>query len=89
MTSISSSNQKISPEYLFKGKGIRLKVNPPSGSTVRWAEKGYYREENVLPFIKKNARANQSHFSLQEDVYTYYRQVPPRENLINVAVKLF
>ena len=51
MTSISTSNKKISPEYLFKGKGVRVKLNPPAGSSVQWAEKGFYREDKVLKFI--------------------------------------
>ena len=51
MTSTSMSKKKISPEYLFKGKGVRVKLNPPAASSVQWAEKGSYREDNVFTFI--------------------------------------
>ena len=41
------------PEYLFKGKGIRVKVNPPKGSNVQCPEKGSYRLGNMIQFIEK------------------------------------
>ena len=47
MTNILTSSKKISPKYLLKGKGVKVKLNPPAGSSVQWAEKGSYREDNL------------------------------------------
>ena len=40
MTVASSSNKDGTPpiEFLFKGKGKRVKVNPPGNIKVQWAE---------------------------------------------------
>lgn len=55
MTTISSSNNVKPPplEFVFKGKGLRVKVNPPNGVTVQWAEKGSYRLEHMVKFIER------------------------------------
>ncbi|GFO11576.1 steryl-sulfatase [Plakobranchus ocellatus] len=39
------------PEFLFKGKGVRIQVNPPPGVKVQFAPKGSYRLENMLKTI--------------------------------------
>ena len=50
-----ASSQAASPppslEFIFKGKGIRVKINPPQGVNVQWAEKGSYRLEHLLKFV--------------------------------------
>eukprot|EP00973_Karenia_brevis_P039834 5498637-Karenia_brevis.AAC.1 len=55
-----SSNPKASPpafpEILFKGTGKKIKVKMPAGLTLQWAEKGSYKEENMLQYIKENLR---------------------------------
>ena len=43
MTTVSS--------FVFKGKGLRVKTNPPNGLNVQWAEKGSYRLEPLLKFV--------------------------------------
>ena len=56
MTSILTSNKKMSPEDLFEDKRIRVKLNPPACSSVQWAEKELYRVGkqyfNVLKYLK-------------------------------------
>ena len=54
MTIASSSNTIKKPhlEYVFKGQGKRVKVNPPEKSTVQWSEKGSYRVPHVLKYIE-------------------------------------
>ena len=37
-------------EFVFKGIGKRVKLNPPSGVTVQWALKGSYSLEHVVKF---------------------------------------
>ena len=36
----------------FKGKGKRVKLNPPDKVTIQWTEKGSYRLENVLKYVE-------------------------------------
>ena len=54
MTIVSSSNKfKTTPiEFVLKGTGKRVKVNPPVKTSVLWAEKGSYRLEHILEFIE-------------------------------------
>ena len=54
MTIASSSNPIKTPplEFAFKGKGIRVKVNPPEQATAQWTDKGSYRVEHVLKYIE-------------------------------------
>ena len=55
MTSVSSGKQATAPklEFIFKGAGKRVKLDPPSGVTVQWAPKGSYRLEHVQNFCDK------------------------------------
>jgi hypothetical protein len=55
MTIVSSTDEFKPPplEFVFKGKGIRVKVNPPGKVQVQWAEKGSYRLEHVLKYIER------------------------------------
>ena len=51
-TQISSDPAiKLLPEFLFKGKGTRTKVNAPDGVKYQWSEKGSYRLEHMSKTI--------------------------------------
>ena len=54
MTIASSFNSIKTPplEFAYKGKGIRVKVNPPERATAQWSDKGSYRVEHVLKYIE-------------------------------------
>ena len=53
MTITSSNAIKTPPlEFVFKGKGIRVKVNPPERATAQMSDKGSYRVEHVLKYIE-------------------------------------
>ena len=54
MTIASSSNQikATSLEFVFKGKGKRVKLKPPDKVTIQWTEKDSYRLENVLKYVE-------------------------------------
>ena len=54
MTIASSSNATETPllEFVFKGKVIRVKVNPPERVIAQWSDKGCYRVEYVLKYIE-------------------------------------
>ena len=39
---------KFKPEFVFKGQGKRVKLNPPDGAHFQWAVKGSYRLEHML-----------------------------------------
>ena len=51
--STDSKAQMPMPEILFKGKGKRIKVNPPQDMNVQFAVKGSYRLENILEMVNK------------------------------------
>lgn len=51
-TQISSDPKVVAkPEFVFKGKGTRTKINPPKGINYNWAPKGSYRLEQMLATI--------------------------------------
>ena len=51
-TQISSDPAiKLLPEFVFKGKGTRIKVNAPDGVKCQWSESGSYRLEHMLKTI--------------------------------------
>ena len=54
MTIASSSNAIKTPclEFVFKGKGTRVKVNPPERATPQWSDKDSYRVQHVLKYIE-------------------------------------
>ena len=54
MTIASSSNAIKTPclELVFKGKGTRVKVNPPERATPQWSDKDSYRVQHVLKYIE-------------------------------------
>ena len=54
MTIASSTNKiKIPPlEFAFKGKGIKVKINPPEQATAQWSDKSSCRAEHVLKYIE-------------------------------------
>ena len=41
----------VKPEFAFKGKGTRIKLNPPDGIKYHWASKGSHRLEQMLATI--------------------------------------
>ena len=49
---ISEEPFYLPPEFVFKGKGTRTKLDPPSGVHFQWAVKGSYRIEQMLETIK-------------------------------------
>ena len=38
----SNSSIDLKPEFIFRGKGMRTKLNPPSGIKFQWSESGSY-----------------------------------------------
>ena len=51
MTFMASSRDAPLPEFIFKGKGKRVKLEPPKGVNFQWSDSGSYRQENVLKTI--------------------------------------
>ena len=49
--STEESNLMPTPEIVFKGKGTRIHLEPPAGTTVHWGPKGSYRLETMLDSI--------------------------------------
>ena len=47
----NDSSIKLLPEFVFKGKGTRTKVNAPENMHYQWAPKGSYRLEEILKTI--------------------------------------
>ena len=47
----NGSSIKLLPEFVFKGKGTRTKVNAPENMHYQWAPKGSYRLEEMLKTI--------------------------------------
>ena len=43
----------MKPEFLFKGAGKRVHLDPPEGVHVQWAPKGSYRLENMEAMIAR------------------------------------
>ena len=41
----------LKPEFVFKGKGVQVKLNPPQDMKFQWAPKGSYRLEHMLSTI--------------------------------------
>ena len=50
---LACSDPKVTlkPEFVFKGKGTRTKINPPDDMKFPWAPKGSYRFEQMLSTI--------------------------------------
>ena len=53
-TLMSSSNAASPPlpEFVFKGKGQRVKLDPPSGVKFQWSDSGPYRVAHVMQMVK-------------------------------------
>ena len=47
----SDSSIDLKPEFVFKGKGTRTKLNPPSGIKFQWSESGSYRIDQLKQTI--------------------------------------
>ena len=65
------SDPKVSlkPEFVFKGKGVRVKLNPPQDVKFQWAPKGSYRLEHKLSTI---ANLPNSHNTFTHQNYGIY-----------------
>ena len=52
-TQMSSDGKAAAPkpEFVFKGKGVRVKLNPPRGIIFQWSDSGSYRVAHVLKTI--------------------------------------
>ena len=46
-----SSDINLNPEFVFKGKGTRTKLDPPDGIKFNWAPKGSYRLDQMLKTV--------------------------------------
>ena len=64
MTAVTSSDSIAKPklEFVFKGKGTRTKITPPSGVNYQWAEKGSYRLQHLLTYISRLPTQNAAMF---------------------------
>ena len=47
----SNSSINLKPEFAFKGKGKRTKLNSPSGIKAQWSESGSYRIDQLKQTI--------------------------------------
>ena len=47
----NDSSIKLLPEFVFKRKGIRTKVNAPENMHYQWVPKGSYRLKQMLKTI--------------------------------------
>ena len=75
MTAVSSSADKESTppaEFVFKGKGKRLKepIAPPSSIKVQWAKKGSYRLEHIKEWISRLPKIHTAFKPHARDVIT-------------------
>jgi hypothetical protein len=72
MTAVASSTAIQQPgiEFVFKGKGKYVKVSPPPGCSVQWAEKGSYRLEHLLKYISRLPRQNATMFPQNRVIFT-------------------
>ena len=57
------------PEFVFKGKGIRVHLNPPEGVKVQWTPKGSYRLDTMLTTI--SSMKNRSSMFTHKDYAIY------------------
>ena len=49
--SSSASQKPPRPEFVFKGKGIRVMIENNEQAKVQWSDSGSYRLENVLQTV--------------------------------------
>ena len=54
------------PEFVFKGKGTRIKLNPPEGMKVQWSDSGSYRLKHILQTIENLPNRNRNPFSKKD-----------------------
>ena len=60
------------PEFVFKGKRTRIKLNPPEGMKVQWSDSGSYRLECMLKTIENFPNRNRNPFSNVLDNYAVH-----------------
>ena len=51
------------PEFVFKGKGVKIHLNPPAGVYAQWADKGSYRLKNMEVSINHLPKRNNNPFT--------------------------
>ena len=49
----SDANMKLPDEFVFKGAGKRVRLDPPENAYAQWAEKGSFRLEHMLEVIER------------------------------------
>ena len=54
------------PEFVFKGKGTRIKLNPPEGMKVQWGDSGSYQLKHILQTIENLPNRNRNPFSKKD-----------------------
>ena len=66
-TQVSSDpTMNLIPEFIFKGKGTRTKLNAPDGVKVQWSDSGSYRLEHMLNTIGNLPNRNNNPFSKKD-----------------------
>ena len=78
-SSCPDKNNVPPADFVFKEKGIRVKVNPLGKIKVQWAEKGAYRLEHI-EFIERFPTIHTSFYPQNRDVFTlddYSAHLPP------------
>ena len=69
-TTVSSSPEMNTfPEFVFKGKGIRTKINSPPNVHYQWSPSGSYRLEHILKTISH--LPNRYHIFSEKDYAIY------------------
>ena len=73
-TMMTSKNTRAPlPEFVFKGKGQRVKLVPPPGIHFQWSDSGSYRVEHVKQTIKNLPTAVGPMESLMKSGHKKYR----------------
>lgn len=83
-----STGSKLKPEFVFKGKGVRIHLDPPQGVHTQFAPKGSYRLDTMLGTIghlpNRNNPFTSSNFALYIlDDYSVHVTDEVRKALLN------
>ena len=90
----SDPSIKVLPEFVFKGKGTRTKLQPPAGIKYHWAPKGSYRLEQMLATIS-NSPNRYNLFTIKNfgiyvlDDYTCQRPFNARSKISFVETRIY
>ena len=82
MTVVSSKKELKPPplEFVFKGKGQRVTLNPPNKVKFQWAEKGSYRIKQMLEYINRLPTIPAAFYPERRVIFTlddYSAHLPP------------